>query len=161
MSKIPTTKQEQKYHLSMAGEFFVAAELQRQGFSAAVTYGNAKRADVVAFSMSGEHSVVIEVKTTSEPKWIIGRCLPNESSKPWVLVYLPIEPTQAPIYYVLLQSQLRDALLPADVAYRQKFREVHGEEYGDRPGVVSFTRLQAEECGCRGKWETITALLLN
>ena len=46
------SKQAQKYHLSLAGEFYVAAELQRRGISAAVTYGNAKNADVVAFSMS-------------------------------------------------------------------------------------------------------------
>jgi len=36
------SKQAQKYHLSLAGEFYVAAELQRRGISAAVTYGNAK-----------------------------------------------------------------------------------------------------------------------
>jgi hypothetical protein len=34
------SKQEQKYDLSLPGEFFVAAELQRRGISAAVTYGN-------------------------------------------------------------------------------------------------------------------------
>jgi hypothetical protein len=60
----------QKYHLSLAGEFFVAAELQRRGISAAVTYGYAKSADVVAFSMSGEKAVVIEVKSTSQLKWV-------------------------------------------------------------------------------------------
>jgi hypothetical protein len=43
------SKQAQKYHLSLAGEFFVAAELQRRGVAAAVTYDNAKNADVVAF----------------------------------------------------------------------------------------------------------------
>lgn len=59
-------KQAQKYHSSLAGEFFVAAELQRQGIAAAVTYGNAKNADVVAFSISGDKAVVIEVKSTSQ-----------------------------------------------------------------------------------------------
>ena len=42
--------QQRKYNLSLAGDFFVAAELQRRGVMASVTYGNAKKADVVAFS---------------------------------------------------------------------------------------------------------------
>ena len=37
------------------------------GVSAAVTYGNAKSADVVAFSALGEKAVVIEVKSTRMP----------------------------------------------------------------------------------------------
>lgn len=43
------SKQAVKYHLAMAGEYFVAAQLHRLGVSAAVTFGNAKTADVVAF----------------------------------------------------------------------------------------------------------------
>jgi hypothetical protein len=87
------SKQAQKYHLSLAGEFFVAAELQRRGICAAVTYGNAKSADVVAFSLSGEKAVVIEVKSTSSPKWVVGGTIPSASEKPWVFVYLPTEPS--------------------------------------------------------------------
>jgi hypothetical protein len=56
------SKQEQKYMLSLAGEFLVAGELLRRNMTAAVTYGNAKRADVVA--VSGRSAVPIEVKTT-------------------------------------------------------------------------------------------------
>jgi hypothetical protein len=58
------TNQPEKYHLAMAGEYFVAAQLQRLGVSASVTYGNAKRADVVAFSESSDRVVEVEVKTT-------------------------------------------------------------------------------------------------
>jgi hypothetical protein len=159
MIAIPMSKQEKKYHVSMAGEFFVAGELQRQGFSAAVTYGNAKKADVVAFSRSGEIAVVIEVKSTSQPKWIVGTFLPEVSPKPWVFVYLPTESTEAPIYYVLLQSELRDILLPGDLEYRQTFKAKHNEEYGDRAGVVSLTSKQAEDS--KNAWWKITDQLLK
>jgi hypothetical protein len=138
------TTQAQKYHLSLAGEFFVAAELQRRGVAAAVTYGNAKSADVVAFSASGEKAVVVEVKCTSQLRWVVGVALPPASDKPWVFVYLPTDQTQAPRYYLLTQLELRSILEPVDVEYRQKYKAKHGEEYGDRPGVHNLTCKQAE-----------------
>jgi hypothetical protein len=150
-------RQAQKYHLSLAGEFFVAAELQRRGVAAAVTYGNAKQADVVAYSTSGERAVVIEVKSTSQPEWVVGNIVPPASSKPWVFVHLPTEQTEAPCYYVLTQAQLNSILAPIDAEYSRKFKEKHGVEYGDRPGVVNLTRKQAEPY--LSKWESITGQL--
>lgn len=153
------TKQEEKYHLSLAGEFFVAAELQRRGVSAAVTYGNAKKADVVAFSASGEKAVVIEVKCTSQPKWVVGGVVPARSTKPWVFVYLPIDESEAASYYVFLQSELHDILAPLDTKYRSRFKEKNGEEYGDRRGVVNLTRIQAEQF--KNGWKRITDQILT
>ena len=149
-----TSKQEQKYHLALAGEFFVAAELQRRDVSASVTYGNAKRADVVAFSESGEKSVVVEVKSTSQTKWVVGGQIPSPSNKPWVFVYLPHDQCESPSYYILTQSDLQDVLAPVEAEYFRKYKEKHGEEYGDRPGVVTLTRKQANPF--LELWEKIT-----
>ena len=147
----------QKYHLSLAGEFYVAAELQRRGISAAVTYGNAKSADVIAFSTSGEKAVVIEVKSTSQSKWIVGSSLPASSPKPWVFVYMPKDPVDQPIFYVLLQSELYEILDPVEKEYYRKFKEKHGVEYGDRPGVVNLARGMAEPF--KNAWEKILSQL--
>jgi hypothetical protein len=137
------SNQAQKYHLSLAGEFYVAAELQRRGISAAVTYGNAKSADVVAFSTSGEKVVVIEVKSTSQSKWVVGGKVPSPSSKPWVFVHMPLEPTTPPSFFIALQSELHDILEPLGVEYRRNFKAKHGVDYGDRPGVENLTKQQA------------------
>lgn len=137
------SKQSQKYHLGLAGEFFVAAELQRRGISAAVTYGNAKSADVVAFSASGEKAVVIEVKSTCQSRWVVGGSVPVSSSKPWVFVHMPTDTALSPAYYVALQSELHDLLAPIGVDYRRRFKEKHGVEYGDRRGVENLTQQQA------------------
>ena len=147
------SKQAQKYHLGLAGEFFVAAELQRRGISAAVTYGNAKSADVVAFSVSGEKAVVIEVKSTAQTEWVVGGRTPSPSSKPWVFVHIPTEPTASPIYFIVLQSELHEILAPIDAEYNRKFKEKHGVEYGDRPGVVNFSVKQAGPF--KNAWEKI------
>jgi hypothetical protein len=151
------SKQAQKYHLSLAGEFYVAAELQRRGISAAVTYGNAKNADVVAFSMSGEKAVVVEVKSTSQAKWVVGGMVPVASAKPWVFVHMPIDPATPASFYIVLQSELHDILAPGEAEYYRKFKEKHGVEYGDRKGVVNFTSKQAEPF--RNQWEKILGQL--
>ena len=153
------TKQDVKYHLSLAGEFFVAAELQRRGVSAAVTYGNAKKADVVAFSTTGEKAVVIEVKSTSQPKWVVGSVTPPPSSKLWVFVYLPSDESEAASYYVLFQSELHEILSPMDEEYRMRFKAKHGEEYGNRRGVVNFSRNEAERRGLKNRWDKIIGQL--
>lgn len=137
------SNQAQKYHLSLADEFYVAAELQRRGISAAVTYGNAKSADVVAFSTTGENVVVIEVKSTSQTKWVVGGKVPCPTTKPWVFVHMPLEPTVPPSFFIVLQSGLHDILAPIGIEYRRKFKEKHGVEYGDRPRVENLTKQQA------------------
>jgi len=52
--------------------------------NAAVTYGNAKKADVVA--VEGGSACAIEVKTTQEARWVIGGTAPEPGNSIWVLV---------------------------------------------------------------------------
>lgn len=146
-----------KYHLSLAGEFHVAAQLHRFGVSAAVTYGNAKSADVVAFNALGDEVVVVEVKSTSQGEWVVGNRVPTSASKPWVFVHLPADPTESPAYFVLLQSDLYQLLKEGEQAYLAKYEQKHGEPYGDRKGVIKLKRSQAEPF--RDNWEKIINLL--
>ncbi len=149
--------QAQKYHLSLAGEFYVAAELHRRSIQAAVTYGNAKRADVVAFSTSREKSVVIEVKSTLQARWVVGDRVPAPSRTPWVFVRMPADPDAPATYYVVLQSDLHRILALDEAAYRRKYRERHGgQEFRGRP-VWNFTSKQAEPF--KNAWEHIRGQL--
>ena len=152
------SKQNDKYQLAIAGEFFVAAQLQRLGVSASVTYGNAKRADVVAVSRAAGRAVAIEVKTSSRSRWPVGNRVPPASSQPWVFVHLPIEPHEPPEFFVLVQSELHTILAPAEVQYLEKFKAKHGKDYGDKtPGVSSATR--AELSSFKNNWQCILGLL--
>jgi hypothetical protein len=138
------SKQAGEYHLNIAGEFFVAAQLQRLRIPASVTYGNAKKADVVAFSEDGAKAVTIEVKSTSQPKWIIGSYIPTQGNNPWVLVYIPPDAASSPAYYIMTQNEIREIVLPVSQAYNAKYKEKHGVEYGNKPGVVSLAQKDAE-----------------
>ena len=65
----------------------VAGELLRRGIMAAVTYVNAKKADVIA--INGIVAASLEVKSTSQSKWVLGGELPADNLNLWVLVRLP------------------------------------------------------------------------
>lgn len=150
-------KQERKYHLSLAGEFFVAAELQRRGIKAAVTYGNAKAADIVAFSGDGERAVVIEVKSTAQSKWVVGG-LPGPGRQPWVFVHIAEDHSVPPEYYVLLQDELHEIVKRLDDEYQKRYGERHGTDVRfEGRGVVSLPLSEARQH--RDKWQKIEALL--
>jgi len=151
------SRQAEKYHLSLAGEFFVAAELQRRGIAAAVTYGNAKSADVVAFSLTGERAVVVEVKSTSTRQWVVGGAVPAPSSKPWVFVHIPQSPEEPPSFYVLTQAELHSILAPLDAEYDRKFLAKHGEPYGTRAAVINLA--QDHAASYKDAWKTIVGPL--
>jgi hypothetical protein len=126
----------------MAGEFLVAGELLRRGIMAAVTYGNAKKADVVAFHEG--RSALLEVKSTSEAKWVLGGTLPQESASLWVLVFLPPDVGQAPQYFVLTSAELRNAVAPRHESYRARYLAKHGRDYA-AAGVVSVLRKEVDD----------------
>jgi len=153
------SKQKKKYYLAMCGEYYVAAELHRRGVPASITYGNAKKADVVALSEGGDAATVIEVKTTNQSKWVVGNYVPQPSKKIWVFVYVPSDNAQRPTFYILTQTEITDILAPLDSAFRQRYKEKHGVEYGDKPGVCSLKRSDIE--GYEDKWKKIERLLGN
>jgi hypothetical protein len=138
-------KQERKYMLSLAGEFLVAGELLRRNLNAAVTYGNAKKADVVA--VSGRSACTIEVKTTQQQKWVVGGKVPEPDGSIWVLVYLPDDPQPAE-FFILTGFELHVILKPIKDA----------EKYGhSMPGVYSVLRRQIEKH--KDAWQKIITAL--
>lgn len=150
------TRQARKHSIGMAGEFLVAGELLRRGLMAAVTYGNAKRADVVAFHEG--RSTTVEVKSTSESRWVLGGSLPEDSSSLWVLVHLPVDEAKAPEYFVLTSAELRGLVRPGYDSYMERYRQKHGKEYSGA-GVVSVQREQIDDKHL-GAWHKVIAALV-
>ena len=50
------------------GEYFVAAELERRGFTAAVPMSNTKSFDVLAIDRANDRQIAIQVKTNHTSK---------------------------------------------------------------------------------------------
>ena len=151
------TNQQRKYHLAMAGEYLVAAQLQRLQISSSVTYGNAKSADVIALNPLTEKAKVVEVKTSAKGRWPVGSRVPEPSQKFWVFVNLPENIDDQPEFFILTQEQLHGILKPEEDAYFQRYFEKHGVEYGNKPGVARLTYKQAQPF--KNKWSTIIETL--
>lgn len=150
------SKQSQKHTTGLAGEFLVAGELLRRGIMAAVTYGNAKKADVIA--INERKAATLEVKSTSQAKWVLGGQLPAGTSDIWVLVHLPNDESASPEYFVLTSTELRELVLPQHEAYNKKYREKHGKEYYAN-GVVSIQRKLLNDSH-RNAWEKVRKALV-
>ena len=131
------SNQSRKHPTGLAGEFLVAGELLRCGIMTRATYGNAKKADVIV--ISGATVAWLEVKSTSQSKWVLGGELPPGNSSIWVLVYLPQDESASPEYSVLTSAELRRLALQGHEAYNKKYREKHRKEYSSK-GVVSVQR---------------------
>ena len=152
-----TTKstQTRKYAIGLAGEFLVAGKLLRRGVMAAVTYGNAKKADVIA--VEGNRAISLEVKTTSETKWVLGGVIPEDASSLWILVHLPISETESPEYFILTSSELRQIVLPLHEAYNERYKLKHGKDYST-VGVYSVqgNLIRSEH---KGAWDKVRRAL--
>ena len=61
MSEIP------RNNTGLSGEYFVAAELYRRGWSVGLTVGNAKAIDI--FAEKGRKRIAIQVKAIYESVW--------------------------------------------------------------------------------------------
>jgi hypothetical protein len=150
------TKQAKKYEIGMAGEFLVAGELYRRGIHCSVTYGNAKKADVIALEQVTERFVPLEVKTTSEKKWVIGNSVPQPVEKLWVFVFLPPSTSESPEFFILSSHELREFLSPQHEKYLDNYRRRNDKEFTGL-GVISVRYDQAEHG--RNKWQKIVEKL--
>jgi len=139
-------KQKLKSCLSQFGEFSVAAELNRRGVSASVTYGNQKCTDVVALADDGRYAI-IEVKTTKEKGFPTGLdkakqqvSVPNRF---WVFVATSIDSEiHESAYYVLTDKEVKAIQADEDKKYNESYKKKHGVDY-TKKGVptISIKRL--------------------
>lgn len=88
----------------IAGEYYVAAELSRRGYLAAITLRNSDGVDILTSSLDSEDLASIQVKTSQgKKKWILNKKVENEKSinKYYVFVYLPSDINQPPEYFFI------------------------------------------------------------
>ena len=158
---MPRSSQDDKNFLSMAGEFLVAAELNRRHMHSAVTYGTAKSADVWAFDRNGNRAVRVEVELTTDKTrgWVIGgeKGEVREGWDPdvlWVLVLLPPpHPTTAetndeqrgqhsPRFFVLTSEEIGRLLCGIADRYRAAYLARNKRDFTG-PGVPNLKTAEA------------------
>jgi len=92
----------------IAGEYYVAAELSRRGYLAAITLRNSDGVDILVSNIDGDKLFSIQVKTTqNKRKWILSKKVEVEHSekKYYVFVNIPAD-INLPPEYVILHSEI-------------------------------------------------------
>nr|WP_315032539.1 hypothetical protein [uncultured Chryseobacterium sp.] len=90
----------------VAGEYYVAAELTRNGLLAAITLRNSNGVDILVSDENGQHQLAIQVKTTQgKKKWLLTAKVEQEidasESKYFIFVSLPMDRSKAPEYSII------------------------------------------------------------
>ena len=104
-----------KINIGNSGEYFVAAELERRGFEAAILGNNCKDFDIIAYHIETHIPIFIQVKTTigykkkdkRKTKWLMSRCKLIRDNLFYIMVDLNGDNT--PEYHIV----------PSEVVYNQ------------------------------------------
>lgn len=121
----------------LAGEYFVAAELYRRGFSVGMTIGNAKAIDL--FANKNNKTLSIQVKAIRNRKnvgWLIKK---DKVIKDVLYIFVNLNDQANPDYYIATAKETK--------------RKVKPNAMG---GIINFTDLNSERfLNCWNKLELI------
>lgn len=87
----------------LAGEYFVAAELYRRGFSVGMTIGNAKAIDLMAYK--DHRAIAVQVKAIRDKKSAGWPITPDKLDKGAIYVFVNLNGTASPDYYILTSGE--------------------------------------------------------
>jgi hypothetical protein len=123
----------------LAGEYFVAAELYRRGYSVAMTLGNAKAIDL--FAEHETHTVNIQVKAIRDKKSIGWPMMKDRVVDGVIYVFVCLNaPPDSPDYYVCTAAEARALVI----------------QYETR-GIIDLSRIKKTDALAR--WDKIEEAL--
>lgn len=87
----------------VAGEYFVAAELSRRGYTASLTLRNTRGIDILVSNADATKSVGVQVKTNrgGKKEWMLSEKVERDVATNLVFVFVRLNELSAPDYYVV------------------------------------------------------------
>ena len=119
----------------IAGEYYVAAELSRRGYLAAITLRNSDGVDILVNSIDGKNNFQVQVKTVQAKfKWPLSKKIERETSpnKFFVFVSLPTNPADKPKYFIITAQNLGKHIYESHVNWL-KVPGKNGQPHKDNP----------------------------
>ncbi|HRO71313.1 MAG TPA: hypothetical protein PK951_13070, partial [Chitinophagaceae bacterium] len=109
----------------LAGEYFVAAELYRRGFSVGMTIGNAKAIDL--FANKDNKTLSVQVKAIRSKKSIGWPMMKNKVIDDVLYIFVNLNDQANPEYYIATAQEARDKV----------------KQYATR-GIIDLSTLKSE-----------------
>ena len=145
-----------RYQTQWAAQFFAAAELTRRGYLVSLTFGNAKFTDLMVETPS-KHLFSVDVKGQSGKNfWIIKPPASElEEDRYFILVYVPKDVNEAPIYSIIPSKYMSEELKQSQERTKQA-EEKRGRPYKNwAPGMggLEWSRPFIEEY--KNRWDKL------
>lgn len=99
-------------NIGNSGEYFVAGELERRGFTVAVPMSNVKDFDILAINRTNYEQFAIQVKTTGykQKKWTLSEKNEKLIGKHIVYVFVSLNELETPEYHVVPSKIVADTI---------------------------------------------------
>lgn len=94
---------ETNVNIGNAGEYFVAGELERRGFTVAVPMSNVKDFDILAIDRETHKQIAIQVKTTGykQKKWTLSKKNENLIGDDIFYIFVSLNELDTPEYHIV------------------------------------------------------------
>lgn len=99
--------------IGVAGEYYVAAELSRRGYLAAITLRNSDGVDILVSNLDGDKTTAVQVKTTMKNfRWVLSKKIEDEIEKKKIFVFVKIfeDDTKSP-EYIIVKGEILGAFI--------------------------------------------------
>ena len=94
---------ETNVNIGNAGEYFVAGELERRGFTVALPMSNVKDFDILAIDRDTHKQIAIQVKTTwyKQKKWTLSKKNENLIGDDIFYIFVSLNELDTPEYHIV------------------------------------------------------------
>ena len=99
-------------NIGNAGEYFVAGELERRGFTVAVPMSNVKDFDILAINRTSYEQFAIQVKTTGyrQKKWTLAEKNEKLVGDNIIYVFVSLNELDTPEYHIVPSKIVADTI---------------------------------------------------
>ncbi len=103
---------EMNVNIGNSGEYFVAGELERRGFTVAVPMSNVKDFDILAINRETHEQFAIQVKTTGykQKKWTLSKKNEELKGNNIFYIFVSLNDLDAPEYHIVPSKVVADTI---------------------------------------------------
>lgn len=120
-----------------SGEYFVAAELERRGYTAAVPMSNTKDFDILAINRETYRQVAIQVKTThhKQKKWMLSKKNEDLKNSNVKYVFVSLNELSEPEYHIVPSEVVADTIYAEHKSWLNTPGR-NGQPHNDNPARI-------------------------
>ena len=139
-------------NIGNSGEYFVAGELERRGFTVAVPMSNVKDFDILAIHRETYRQLAIQVKTTGykQKKWTLNKKNENLMGDNIFYVFVSLNELDAPEYHIVPSKIVAETIK----TFHQNWLDTPGKD-GKTHNDTNIRVFRDDEDWYLDKWELL------